>query len=255
MEEMVDAAGTGYSGHWASHFPCRGSRADWFQPLPSPFLGSPSSTGSEALQCSRQALAKAPPSPGRIHHLEHTAQGSAFRTRQLLCSLLKISSEKQTGFVPLHPVNAHKKISTLYKEQQRYNLNMHPATNHIYRETAYTNRTGPFITLQFWWSFWRKSQQMNKVRLKEVDVGSESNLVWNVTQHPHLSPAHTSRTLPATHSSSHDSWTPFLYRGRFLSMFWYCTTVNMVLITRNNLQRLISIIQGHNLIVGIQAVQ
>lgn len=39
-----------------------------------------------------------------------TVQGSASRTaRQLFCSLLKISSEKQTGFVPFHPVHAHKK--------------------------------------------------------------------------------------------------------------------------------------------------
>lgn len=115
-------------------FLCSGSRADWFPPLPSPFLGSPSSTGSEAPQCSRP---KCHPALGRIQHFVQTVQGSAFRTaRQLLCSFLKISSEKQTGFVSFHPVYTHKKISTLYKEQQQYNLNMHPATNHIYRETG-----------------------------------------------------------------------------------------------------------------------
>lgn len=243
-EGMVDAAEPGYSGHWASAFPAVAAEQTDCSPLLLPWR-------HRALQCKHWAKHPQPwedPSP-----CTHSAGSAVTTARQLLGSLLKISSEKQTGFVPLHPVNTQKKISTLYKEQQRYNLNMQQLQTIYTEKQAYTNRTGPFITLQFWGSFWRKSQQMNKIRPK--DVASERDLLWNVTQHPHLSPAHTSITLPAAHSPSHSSWTPFLYRGRFLSMFWYCTTVNMVLITRNNLQRLISIIRGHHLIVGIQVVQ
>lgn len=203
----------------------------------------------------RQALNKAAPALGgsitlhtQLRALLSEQQGSSWGfTEDFL--------RKANWFCTISPSKHTEKISTLYKEQQRYNLNMQQLQTIYTEKQAYTNRTRPFITLQFWGSFWRKSQQINKIRPKEVDVASESDLVWNATQHPHLSPAHTSITLPAAHSSSHSSWTPFLYRGRFLSMFWYCTTVNMVLITRNNLQRLISIIHGHHLIVGIQVVQ
>lgn len=128
MEEMVDPAETGYFRHWAPDFSCSGSRAEWFPQCPAQCWAPPAAQGVRP-KC-HLAL-------GRIQHLVQAVQGSAFRTaRQLLCSLLKISSEKQTGFVPFHPVYTNKKISRLYKEQQWYNLNMHPATNHIYRETG-----------------------------------------------------------------------------------------------------------------------
>lgn len=162
MEEMVDTTETGYIRHWATDFPCSGSRADLFHPLPSPFLGSPSSTGSEALQCSRQTLAKVPPSPGEGPSHCTNSSGLCFQNSKAAL-VLKISSEKQTGFVPFHPVEAHKKISTLYKEQQWYNLNMHPATNHIYRENRpIQTEQDHFITLEFRWSFWRMADKENQ---------------------------------------------------------------------------------------------
>lgn len=97
----------------------------------------PAAQGLRPLSAAGKHWPKCHPALGSIQHVVQSVQGSAFRTaRQLLWRFLKISSEKQTGFVPFHPVYTHKKISTLYKEQQRYNLNMHPATNHIYRETG-----------------------------------------------------------------------------------------------------------------------
>lgn len=66
--EMVDPAETGYFRPRATHFPCSGSRADWFHPA-QPILGSPSSTGSEALQCSSQSATQ--PWGGSISLYKH----------------------------------------------------------------------------------------------------------------------------------------------------------------------------------------
>lgn len=137
MEEMVDPSETGYIRHWATDFPTVGAEQIHFPHCPAHSWGPPAAQGVRPFSAAGKHWPRCHPALGRIHHVVQTVQGSAFRTaRQLLWSLLKISSEKQTGFVPFHPVYTHKKISTLYKEQQRYNLNMHPATNHIYRETG-----------------------------------------------------------------------------------------------------------------------
>lgn len=116
------------------------------QPIP----GSPSSTGTEPF--SEASTGQSAPSPGGSITV-HTQFRLCFQNSKAAPVEF---TEKQTGFVPFHPGNTHKKISTLYKEQQRYNLNMHQLQTIYTEKQAYTNRTGPFITLQFWGSFWRK---------------------------------------------------------------------------------------------------
>lgn len=59
MEEMVDSTEKVYFMHWATHFTCSGNTAqytvDRFISPTGPFLGYPTSMGSEALQRNRQA--------------------------------------------------------------------------------------------------------------------------------------------------------------------------------------------------------
>lgn len=141
-----------------------GAEQIYFTHCPAHSWGPPAAQGVKPFSAAGKHWPRCHPALGRVHHTVQTVQGSAFRTaRQLLCRLLKISSEKQTGFVPFHPVEAHKKISTLYKEQQWYNLNMHPATNHIYRENRpIQTEQDHFITLEFRWSFWRMADKENQ---------------------------------------------------------------------------------------------
>lgn len=54
----------------------------------------------------------------------------------------------------------------------------------------------------------------NKMRSKGIGVASKSSLFRSFMQHHHL--YSTFNKVLAVHRSSHDFWTPFLYRGRFL---------------------------------------
>lgn len=243
MEGMVDPAQTGYCGHWAVISPAEGAEqsrliAASAQPIP----------GSQALNKG--------PQPWQDPSL-HTQPRLCFQsTKAALEQFTEDSLRKANWFGTISPrKHTHKKINTLYKGQQRYNLNMHPATNHIYRETGLykQNRTIYYITIL--------GEFLEEITADEQNQTEGGGLlllevIWFEMAHntPPFSSTHISYTSSCTQLFP-QLWTPFLYRGRFLLMFWYCTTVNMVLITRNNLQRLISIIHGHNLIVGIQVVQ
>lgn len=77
----------------------------YFTHCPAHSWGPTAAQGERPFSAAGKHWPRCHPALGRIHHVVQTAEGSAFRTaRQLLCSLLKISSEKQTGFVPFHPV-------------------------------------------------------------------------------------------------------------------------------------------------------
>lgn len=81
-----------------------------FTHCPAHSWAPPAAQGVGPFSAAGKHRSKRQPAPGRIHLVVQTVQGSAVRTaRQLLCGWLKISSEKQTAFVPFHPGYAHKK--------------------------------------------------------------------------------------------------------------------------------------------------
>lgn len=81
-----------------------GAEQIYFTPCPAHSWGPTAAQGARPFSAAGKHWPRCHPALGRIHHVVQTAEGSAFRTaRQLLCSLLKISSEKQTGFVPFSP--------------------------------------------------------------------------------------------------------------------------------------------------------
>lgn len=109
MEEMADSTEIVYFMHWATSFPC-GSTAqytvDGFISPTGPFLGSPTSIGVKLFSATgkhnskREQVQQCHLIKTKVFQVVQTVQGYLFRiARQLLCSLEKILSEKQTTFL------------------------------------------------------------------------------------------------------------------------------------------------------------